>query len=108
MPWGGAYNRVPPDATAFVHREEHFQIKHAAVLDPGARTTAKAAAHRWVGRSWSTVHPWRSGRVFPELRRSRPRALGRGLLRHQLPRLVRIKAEYDPGNVFHADQSLPV
>src|ERR671919_1758834 len=36
MPWGGAYKRVRPDATAFVHRAELFQLKHAAVIDPPA------------------------------------------------------------------------
>ena len=63
MPWGGAYNRVPQDATAFVHRAELFQIKHAAVVDPPASTNAEAA-HRWVTHSWTSVHPWGSGRVF--------------------------------------------
>ena len=24
----------------------------------------KDAAHRWVARSWGSVHPWASGRVF--------------------------------------------
>jgi hypothetical protein len=28
-PWGGAYNRVRPDATAFAHRRERFLLKDA-------------------------------------------------------------------------------
>jgi FAD/FMN-containing dehydrogenase len=108
MPWGGAYNRVPPDATAFVHREEHFQLKHAAVLDPEVPATAKAAAHRWVGRSWSTVHPWGSGRAFQNFADRDLENWAEAYYGTNYPRLVRVKAQYDPGNEFHADQSLLV
>lgn len=37
-----------PDASAFVHREELFQLKHAAVVDHPAPTAETAAADRWV------------------------------------------------------------
>jgi hypothetical protein len=60
-PWSGAYNRVPPDATAFVHRRERFLLKHAVVADP-ARAPA---ARRWLHRSWELVHPYGSGGVYP-------------------------------------------
>jgi hypothetical protein len=65
MPWGGAYNRIRPDATPFVHRGELFQPKHSVVIDAEAATREHKAAHRWVFRSWVLVHPFASGRVFP-------------------------------------------
>jgi FAD/FMN-containing dehydrogenase len=107
MPWGGAYNRVRPDATAFVHRAELFQLKHAAVVDPPVTTAAAAAAHRWVLASWTSVHPWGSGRVFqnfadPDLENWADAYYGTN---HD--RLVRIKARYDPANLFRFHQSLP-
>jgi FAD/FMN-containing dehydrogenase len=100
MPWGGAYNRVAPDATAFVHRKELFQLKHAAVVDPEASAQQKHAAHDWVVRSWGSVHPWGSGRVFqnfadPELADGPTAHYGTNL-----DRLLTVKARYDPSNVF--------
>jgi len=41
LPWGGGYNQVAPDATAFPHRNELFLIQHLLEADPGT-----AAAHR--------------------------------------------------------------
>jgi hypothetical protein len=38
------YNRVRPDGTAFVHRSELFQLKHAVVVDPPPTTSAAATA----------------------------------------------------------------
>ncbi|HEX6033779.1 MAG TPA: FAD-binding oxidoreductase, partial [Anaerolineales bacterium] len=95
MPWGGAYNRVKPEATAFVHRDEMFQLKHAATVDLQAPASQKADAHRWVLRSWASVHPWGSGRVFqnfvdPELEGWMDAYYGTNA-----ERLVRVKAQYD-------------
>jgi FAD/FMN-containing dehydrogenase len=58
-PWGGAYNRVPADATAFAHRDARFLLKHAAVLEPGMTPSS------WIDRSWEIVHPWGTGGVYP-------------------------------------------
>lgn len=107
MPWGGAYNRVPPDATAFVHRAELFQLKHAAVVDPPVTRAAGAAAHRWVGRSSASVHPWGSGRVFQNFADPDLEAWADAYYGTNYDRLVRIKARYDPANVLRFHQSLP-
>jgi AraC-like DNA-binding protein len=58
-------SRMRPDATAFVHRGELFQLKHSVVIDAEAATREQEAAHGWVSRSWALLHPFASGRVFP-------------------------------------------
>jgi FAD/FMN-containing dehydrogenase len=108
MPWGGAYNRVRPDATAFVHRAELFQLKHAAIVDPPATGGAAAAAHRWVLASWTSVHPWGSGRVFQNFADPDLESWADAYYGSNYDRLVRVKARYDPGNAFRFHQSLPV
>jgi FAD/FMN-containing dehydrogenase len=107
MPWGGAYNRVRPDATAFVHREELFQLKHAAVVDPPAPMPEVAAAPRWVSRSWTSVHRWGSGRVFQNFADRDLDNWAHAYYGTNYDRLVRVKARYDPANVFRFHQSLP-
>jgi hypothetical protein len=64
-PWGGAYNRVPAEATAFAHRSELFLLKQATVLDAGASDSERERARHWLERSWLSVHPWGSGGVYP-------------------------------------------
>jgi FAD/FMN-containing dehydrogenase len=108
MPWGGAYNRRPSDATAFVHRDQLFQLKHAVVVAADAPPADRAAARRAATRSWAAVHPWGSGRVFqnfadPDLERWAEAYYG-----PNYARLVRVKARYDPSNLFRFQQSLPL
>jgi FAD/FMN-containing dehydrogenase len=100
MPWAGAYNRVPPDATAFVHRGERFLLQHLAGVRPDAAPAAKASARRWVRRSYELARPPASPGVypnFPDPQLDDPPAAYYGT---NLPRLRRIKAAYDPGMVF--------
>ena len=106
MPWGGAYNRRAPDATAFVHRDQLFQLKHAAVVGADAPPDAQAAAHRAATRSWASVHPWGSGRVFQNFADPDLEHWAEAYYGSNLPRLVHIKARYDPTNRFHFPQSL--
>ena len=107
-PWGGAYNRVPADATAFVHRDPLYSLKHAVVVDPAASTAAKQAAHRWATRSWASVHRWGTGGVFPNFPDPDLDNWADAYYGSNHDRLLRVKARYDPGNVFRLHQSLPV
>ena len=100
MPWGGAYNRVPPDATAFVHRDERFQLKHAVVLEPDVSLADQEAAGSHVTRSWASVHRWGSGRVFQNFADPDLDPWSRAYYGPNLDRLLEVKKRYDPENVL--------
>jgi hypothetical protein len=96
-PMGGAYNRVPAEATAFVHRSERFLLEHAA---------AGADAAHWARRSWAIVHPWGSGRVypnFPDPDLTNPAEAYHG---GNHARLAAVKRAYDPQRLLHFPQSI--
>jgi hypothetical protein len=99
-PWGGAYNRVGPEATAFAHRDVNFLLKHEVLVDLAAPDAAREAARRWLARSWGYAHAWGSRGVYPnfpdpDIADWSPAYHGGGL-----DRLRRVKAHYDPDGLF--------
>jgi hypothetical protein len=107
MPWGGAYNRRPADASAFVHRDQLFQLKHAVVVSPEAPPATQAAAHRAATRSWASVHPWGSGRAFQNFADPDLEDWAAAYYGPNYDRLVQVKTRYDPSNLFQFQQSIP-
>ena len=106
-PWGGAYNRRSPQATAFAHRSQLFLLEHLVVVDPGAAGQELRAAYQWVRRSWASVHRWGSGRVYPNFPDPELDDWGWAYYRENYARLRQVKATYDPNGVFRFQQSLP-
>ena len=105
-PMGGSYNSVPPQATAFVHREEQFLVEHVATIAPDAPDSAARAARSWAQRSWQCVHEQASGGVypnFPDLDLPDWRMAYYGA---NYNRLRQIKSTYDPHGVFNGPQSI--
>ncbi len=106
-PWGGAYNRVRADATAFVHRAELFLLKHAVVVDPEVSTAEREDARRWLARSWASARPWGFGGVYPNFPDPDLKDWAHAYYGTNYERLVRVKGRYDPDGFFHFQQSLP-
>jgi FAD/FMN-containing dehydrogenase len=107
-PWGGAYRRRSPQATAFAHREQLFMLEHLSSVRPEATTEDKRAAHQWARRSWASVHPMGSGRVYPNFPDPELDDWGWAYYGENYTRLREVKARYDPDAVFHFQQSLPL
>jgi FAD/FMN-containing dehydrogenase len=99
-PWGGAYNRVPADATAFAHRDELFLLKQAVVVDPSASAAERQEAQRWLARSWQLVHPWGSGGIYPNFPDPDFDDWSEAYHGGNRERLLRVRASYDPDGFF--------
>jgi FAD/FMN-containing dehydrogenase len=100
MPWGGAYNRVPANATAFPHREELFLLEHSVVVPAGFDAAATGAARAWLSESWELVHPSGSGGVYGNFPDTDLPDEHRAYWGENLERVRRVKEKYDPQGVL--------
>lgn len=103
-PVDGAAHRVPPDGTAFSYRDANWNVVYAGV-DPDP---ANAQIIRdWAVAYQSALHPYSTGGAYVNFLgadegRERVRASYRG----NYERLARVKAEYDPDNLFRVNQNI--
>jgi FAD/FMN-containing dehydrogenase len=107
VPWGGAYARVAPGATGFVHRAARFLIGHHGFVMHSATDQQRQAVKDWASRSWRVVHPWGSGGVYPNYPDPELAGWARAYYGSNLERLRQVKVAYDPDEVFRYPQSMP-
>ncbi|MEP6758624.1 MAG: FAD-binding oxidoreductase [Actinomycetota bacterium] len=105
--FGGAINRVPADATAFVHRSSRFLAQGFATLPTGTDSTVMADNERWLRAFWRSMRPWASGYAYQNYIDPNLRDWQHAYYGTNLPRLVEVKTAYDPDDVFHFAQSIP-
>jgi FAD/FMN-containing dehydrogenase len=100
----GAACRVAPDATAFPHRAEGFNL---LVLGQWMDPAATAACTEWVRETYAAMQPFTgSGRYSNYLGDDEAADASAAAYGLNYPRLQKIKAKYDPGNVFHLNQNI--
>lgn len=91
-PWGGTYNRVPADATAFPHRDARFLLKQTATV------AARDAPGGWLDESYALTHPYGTGGAYPNF--PEPGLPDEVYYLGNTSRLRRIRAAYDPQALF--------
>ncbi len=105
--YGGAINRIAPDATAFVHRTASFSAQYDAYWPASAGSAGLAANRRWLGDLWQSLRPYASGEAYQNYIDPDLNDWSNAYYGANLARLKKVKAAYDPNRLFSFAQAIP-
>ncbi|MGH9107088.1 MAG: FAD-binding oxidoreductase [Acidimicrobiales bacterium] len=106
--WGGAINRVPADATAFVHRKALASAQYVVFLPPGVPKSQLQQAQRWMGGWYAALRPYVSGEAYQNYIDPALANWAQAYYGANLAKLQKVKAKWDPDDFFHFAQSIPL
>jgi FAD/FMN-containing dehydrogenase len=99
---GGAFGRVPPDATAFAHRDAEVLLVAAVMLPPGA--PGERAGQ--VLSPWPAVAAHGAGAYIGFLGSATPAEVAAAYPPATYERLAAVKRRYDPANAFRRNHNI--
>jgi FAD/FMN-containing dehydrogenase len=100
---GGAVNRVPVEATAYPHRDVQFVVNvHTRWGDP----SDDARCIAWARGLFDALAPHATGGVYVNFMPEDEAQRVAGAYGPNYARLARLKARYDPGNLFRMNQNI--
>jgi FAD/FMN-containing dehydrogenase len=102
---GGAYARVPADATAYAHRSSRIMVNVAAFYD--GTPEDQSVRQAWVDRFARALRQGDEGVYVNFLSDEVPERVRAAYPGATWDRLVDIKSRYDPTNLFHLNQNIP-
>jgi FAD/FMN-containing dehydrogenase len=100
---GGATTRLPPDATAYAHRDTRFIMNvHGRWEEPADDTRCIG----WARDFFDASAPFATGGVYVNFLTADEGDRVRAAYGENYDRLARVKRQYDPDNVFRLNQNI--
>ncbi|MFH1572987.1 MAG: BBE domain-containing protein, partial [Acidobacteriota bacterium] len=100
---GGAMGRVPPDQTAYPHRDANFVMNvHSRWERPGQDQECIG----WARDCFRAVEPFSTGGVYVNFLTQDEQERVRMAYKGNYERLVRLKKKYDPDNFFRMNHNI--
>jgi FAD/FMN-containing dehydrogenase len=103
--YGGAVNRIASDATAFPHRGTLYSMQYITHWSDPADEPANMA---WIRDFYAAMRPFVSGYAYSNMCDLDLEDWQHAYYASNFERLVDIKGQHDPDNVFRFAQSIPV
>ncbi len=101
---GGAYGRVPNDATAFAHRDRNYFV---AIINVWFDLPQDRAPHEaWTESLWATIQPEGKGVYVNFLENEGQERIREAYPHGAYERLRDVKTTYDPRNLFRFNQNI--
>ena len=102
-PINGAAGRIGKNDTAFSFRDAKFAEVIVGV-DPDPANNERMIA--WARDYWTALHPYSAGGSYLNMIMDEGTDTVKAAYRDNYARLAKVKATYDPGNLFHMNQNI--
>ena len=102
-PIDGAVHRVAKDETAFSHRDANWSAVFYGV-DPDPANAERIT--EWTKEYWAALHPYSAGGAYVNFMMDEGQERIKATYRDNFEKLVAIKNEYDPTNLFRGNQNI--
>jgi hypothetical protein len=102
-PIDGAVHRVGKNDTVFSHRETNWSAVYAGI-DPDPANAERIT--EWSKEYWEALHPYSAGGAYVNFMMDEGQERIKATYRDNYERLVAIKNEYGPTNLFRVNQNI--
>jgi FAD/FMN-containing dehydrogenase len=104
--YGGAINAYPCDGNAFIHRAVSCNLFIDSFFDATGSPTSREQAAEWLESALGTISPYFNGHVYQNYPVRGLPEFWHAYWGPAYPALRAAKRKYDPGNMFHYEQSI--
>ena len=106
--YGGVIRQLAPGDTAFVHRDAIACAQYSVTYgSANPSPSLVAGARSWLDQTQTSFAPYAEGSYQNYIDPTLPN-WAQAYYGTNLPRLMQVKKAYDPNNVFHFAQSIPL
>lgn len=104
---GGAVSRVKPEATAVWHRDAARSLLVDTDWDDPHDVKARDEAMHWTRETWHKLEQFTDGFYVNTMAGDDPHGRVKATYGGNFPRLVKLKDQYDPTNLFRMNANIP-